>query len=299
MCTVSIFAVALWVPCFGLAQGREAPSYSAATILNSASGLPDSYAPNALLAIHGSGLANRTFWVDLENAKELPTVVPNAGTRVYIRNQLAGLVYVSPEQLLVVVPPGIAFGAANLQILVDARAGPAIPIRIQPVAPGLYLRAEGWAAATRADGSDVTAESPAVPGEEVTFYATGLGLTKPAVMEFTILRRAAPLISKLQVLLDGTAVEASAVEYAGLQPGSPGAYQIRCRLPTTGTGSLAPEIRLLVDGQLSQEGVRVPLGVAVGMKKLSRSTVAIVGSPGAVWSRSPRSIQLSRSPTRE
>jgi hypothetical protein len=36
-----------------------------------------------------------------------------------------------------------------------------------------------------------------------------------------------------------------------------GTYQIRCRLPS-GTSQL-PEIRLLVDGQMSQEGVRVPV----------------------------------------
>jgi uncharacterized protein (TIGR03437 family) len=243
---------------FGFAQGRQAPAYSVDTILSAASGQPAVFAPNSLIAIHGTGLANASVELDLSAVSEIPTVLIGSGARVYIRNQLAGIISATPTQLLVLIPPNLIAGMGNLQVLVDGRAGPALPIRVRAAAPAMFLRAEGLVAVTREDGSDVTPEKPGVPGELVTFYATGLGPTRPAADGLTILKRQAPLTMALQVLLDGVALDASAVEYAGIVPGSVGTYQVRCRLPSAATSEL-PEVRLLVDGQMSQEGVRVPV----------------------------------------
>lgn len=243
----------------GFGQGREAPFYEASTILNAASGMPEAFAPNSLIAIHGRGLSNGSVELDLAAVTEIPTVLIGSGTRVYIRNQLAGIIAATPTQLLVLIPPNLTAGAGNLQVLVDGRAGPAVPVRVRAAAPAMFLRAEGLVAVTREDGSDVTPEKPAVAGELLTFYATGLGPTRPAADGLVILKRQAPLTMALQVLVDGVALEAGAIEYAGAQMSAVGTYQIRCRLPS-GTSEL-PEIRLLVDGQMSQEGVRVPVAV--------------------------------------
>lgn len=258
----SVSIVVLLLLCadsLGFAQGREAPSYSASTILNAASGLPEAFAPNSLVAIHGAGLSNGSVELDLAAVSEIPTVLIGSGTRVYIRNQLAGIIAATPTQLLVLIPPNLLTGTGNLQVVVNGRAGPAVPIQVRAAAPAMFLRAEGLVAITREDGSDVTPERPAVAGELVTFYATGLGPTRPAADGLVILKRQAPLTMALQVLVDGVALEASAVEYAGVQMGSVGTYQVRCRLPS-GTSELR-DIRLLVDGQMSQEGVRVPVAV--------------------------------------
>ncbi len=243
----------------GFAQGRAAPSYSASTILNAASGLPEGFAPNSLIAIHGSGLSNGVVELDLSAVSEIPTVLIGSGTRVYIRNQLAGIIAAAPTQLLVLIPPNLVAGSGNVQVIVDGRPGPAVPIRLRAAAPAMFLRAEGLVAITREDGSDVIPEKPALAGELVTFYATGLGPTRPLPDGLTILKRPASLTMALQVLLDGVALGATAIEYAGAQMGAVGTYQIRCRLPS-GTSEL-PEIRLLLDGQMSQEGVRVPVAV--------------------------------------
>lgn len=244
---------------FGFGQGREAPSYDAASILNAASGLAEAFAPNSLIAIHGRGLSNGSVELDMGAVSEIPTVLIGSGTRVYIRNQLAGIIAATPTQLLVLIPPNLTAGSGNLQVLVDGRAGPPVPIRLRAAAPAMFLRAEGLVAATREDGSDVTPEKPLIPGELVTFYATGLGPTRPAADGLSIPKRQAPLTMAIQVLVDGVALETASVEYAGAQIYAVGTYQIRCRLPT-GISEL-PEIRLLVDGQLSQEGVRVPVAV--------------------------------------
>jgi uncharacterized protein (TIGR03437 family) len=286
---------ALVLACFaGFGQSRLTPTYTEATILNSASGLPDAYSPNTLLAIHGLNLATTRADVDLQAVRSIPTVFMR--TQVYIRNFQAGIISVAPDQLLVMTPGDLIPGVGNLQVVVDGRAGPAVPIRVRTASPGLFMRAEGMAAATRSDGFDITPEAPAIPGELVTFYATGLGPTRPAVDGLTILRRLAPLTRPLQVLLDGTAINASAIEYAGVYPDLVGTYLIRCRLPPVSVAE--PEIRLLVDGQFSQEGVRVPVASVVA-GKLSTSIARTSGSPGATSSSAPWSIRLSSSPTRK
>lgn len=255
----------LWVVSLAFGQGRQAPAYSLETILSAASGQPAVFAPNSLIAIHGTGLANASVELDLSSVSEIPTVLIGSGARVYIRNQLTGIIAATPTQLLVLIPPNLASGTGNLQVLVDGRAGPAVPVRVRPAAPAMFLRAEGLVAVIREDGSDVTPERPGMAGELVTFFATGLGPTRPAADGLVIVKRQAPLTMALQVLLDGVALESSSIEYAGIVAGAVGTYQVRCRLPS-GVSEL-PEIRLLVDGQLSQEGVRVPislLGSAVG-----------------------------------
>ena len=235
---------------------REPPFYSAATVLNSASGLPDSIAPNSVIAIHGSNLAWITSKLE-DGATSVPTVLPSTGVRVTIRNQGAGILAVSPDQILALVPPTVAAGAGTLICSLDGVNGPEVPVVIRSAAPGFFLREEGWVAASTGDGSEVSRGLPARVGDEVVLFGTGLGTVHAQSDTMSVPQKTAALLLPYSVLLNGSAVDAGALRYAGLYPGLPGIYQIRFRVPDDSPPD--PEIRINVDGNLSAEGVRIPV----------------------------------------
>lgn len=233
------------------------PTFSADSILNSASGLPDSYSPYGLITIHGSNLALGTSSVNFENAGSLPVALASGSTRVLIRNRQAGLLYVAPDQIVALPPPDLPVGAGQIVVLVSSLASRPVTVQFRRASPALFLQAEGFAAMTRQEtGENVTPETPAAPGDSIVLFATGLGPTRPNPIGFAILKQLAPLTTPIRVLLDGVETPADLVDYAGLQPGLAGTYQIRMRLPP-GIG-LNPEIRIGAEGILSPEGIRIP-----------------------------------------
>jgi len=67
-----------------------------------------------------------------------------------------------------------------------------------------------------------------------------------------------------QFLVDGVAIDAVRVEYAGVAPSSAGLYQVNVRLPDN-LPATNPEIRISVAGAVSPPGVRLitgPISVA-------------------------------------
>jgi uncharacterized protein (TIGR03437 family) len=101
---------------------------------------------------------------------------------------------------------------------------------------------------THADGSLVTIESPAVPGEVVVVYAYGLGKTNPVVPTGQPTPTPAPVVTTLPyiqfdftpnapprrpTILTAQSPGVSLPEFAGLTPGQVGLYQINVKLPAT------------------------------------------------------------------
>ena len=81
-------------------------------------------------------------------------------------------------------------------------------------------------------GSSVTSR-PAVPGETLQIYATGLGPTNPAVPAGQLVAAPAPLsnLTQLHVTIGGVA---ATVQYAGIV--EPGVYQIDLIVPQLDDG---------------------------------------------------------------
>src|SRR5581483_8703270 len=90
------------------------------------------------------------------------------------------------------------------------------------------------------NSSVVNDQSPAVKGETIQIYLTGLGAVTPAVADGAA-GRSAPLSTtnvpasnncadnSICVLIAG---QPAAVSYAGLAPGLPGVYQINAQVPS-------------------------------------------------------------------
>ncbi len=240
---------------------REAPSYSAASIVNAATNLPGGLAPNTIATLYGTDLSFVTRAVGPDDIRGgvLPLALPGAGVRVSVGDIPAHIYYVSPTQVNLLIPSTLTPGPAEVQLTLDGRAGPAVGIQLSAAAPALFRLSERWIVACRPDGSVISEEAPARPGALVILYATGLGRTIPNPHSGEIPRQTAVLdrLSEFQVLLDSVPVASERVAYAGVAPGFAGLYQINLRLPDDLQRN--PEIRLKLGEEISPVGAALPV----------------------------------------
>jgi uncharacterized protein (TIGR03437 family) len=251
-------APTLWADTSGT---RQAPVYSAASIVNAADNQVGPLAPNTIGTIYGTGLSYVTSMLTPNDMHgiELPTVLPGTGVHVLVGGIPANIYYVSPTQINFLVPASLLPAAATIEVVSNSLQGPAIPIQLAGASPALFQLDAQNAVATRPDGSLLTPDSPASPGGIVILYATGLGQTVPAAAYSEVPIAAAVLkqFADFKATLDGLAVDAGGILYAGLAPGFAGLYQINLRLPDT-CGS-NPEIRIGFGDTLSKPGLRLPV----------------------------------------
>lgn len=247
---------------------RQAPSYSAATIVNLASGRAGELAPNTLAAVFGQELATATRArqaSDLQGGL-LPYVLPGTGVTVKVNGLLAGVEYVAPEVVVFVVPADLLPGPATVVLTRNALNGPQAKVQLQAAAPALLPAEEGRAMARHgAAAAWAVEEDPARPGEEVVLYATGLGPTSPPQSNRKVAseRDALEPAGPFGVVVGGRELEARHLTYAGVSPGFAGLYEVRFVLPG-GVGK-DPEVRIRVGERWSQEGLRVWAAEGGGM----------------------------------
>ena len=256
-----VFVAARYCPGADVPAPREAPDYSAASILNSADNQSDTLAPNTIASIYGANLAYSTAGLTAGdiNGGALPFTLGTGETTVYVGGFAANLYYVSPIQINFLVPPMLLPGPLTIRVLVDTASGPFTPVTLAPAAPGLFQLDASNVVATLVDGSVLTPTAPAHPGDIVVLYATGLGATVPSAIYGQLPTAAAALApgANLQILLDGLAVDPSAIMYAGIAPDNAGLYQINLMLPMS-TGA-NPAIQLVMGQASSISGVHLPV----------------------------------------
>lgn len=262
----SLVLLALLAP-LAWSQSSGAPSYSAAGLVNAATNLPGPLAPNSLATLYGSSLSWTTVAVDAASMTDaqFPVKVTGVGVQVlFAGGTPARLMYVSPTQINFLIPPSRTPGDTTLMVVRDGMAGPAIPVTVADVAPGIF-QVNSVAVASHADGSLITADAPAAAGESIVVSCTGLGQTvvpldsqddgklvpmdaDPATIE---IRR----FPDLAVTLDGAQIDPERILWAGLSLGFAGMYQVNLQLPDD-LGS-NPEIRVSIGSQASPPGVKL------------------------------------------
>jgi uncharacterized protein (TIGR03437 family) len=137
-----------------------------------------------------------------------------------------------------------------------------VTVTLQNAAPAMFQTSSGAAIATHVDGSLVSSNSPATSGEVVTLWATGLGNTSPQLEDGVMAPLPpAPLqwlsqLNQFEVRINGAALDATAILYAGVAPGYAGLYQVNVQLPDALPAN--PEIRLGLAGIFSPPGVILP-----------------------------------------
>lgn len=241
---------------------RQAPSYSAASIVNAASNVAGAVAPYTLVTIYGTELAYppaRAVVPEDIRDNILPTLLN--GVRVLIDGVAAQLYLVSPEQVNLLIPydAGRSFPTeVTVTLTLDGRAGPAVRLQLREAAPALFQKDADTVVATHSDWSPIAKDSPARPGEEIVLFATGLGRTTPHVDYPYLPKQGAQIAKKqaFQVQLGGVPVDAARITYVGITPGFAGLYQINLKLPDKLEKD--PEIRISLDGEVSPAGPRLP-----------------------------------------
>ena len=209
--------------------------------MNAASFAPagNPIAPGEFISLYGSGLAKSLQ----QTVPPYPTGAGLNGVTVLINNLPAALYFVSSGQINCIVPYAVAGPTATVVVNNAGTNSNSVTVPVAVTAPGMFSATQngiGSGAIRHSDFSLVNAAHPAVGGETVLLYLTGLGVVSPALADgvgSSSLENAAPVT----VLVGGNA---GVVSYSGLAPGFPGLYQINVTLPpippgVTGTIPLA------------------------------------------------------------
>lgn len=239
------------------AQDANSPNYPADGIVNGASFTPG-LAPNTIGSIFGTNLSWGTRAVQASDMSGgvMPTSLGNV--EVYFEGWPAYLYYVSPSQINFLVPSDLLPGTFQFWVDRQGTRGPIVTVTLQGAAPAIFQTSAGAVIATHLNWSLVSSDAPAVAGEIVSLWTTGLGNTNPQLEDGVLPATAQwlSLMSQFEVQVNGAALDPSAVLYAGVAPGYAGLYQVNVRLPDPLPPN--PEIRIGLGGVLSPPGLILP-----------------------------------------
>jgi uncharacterized protein (TIGR03437 family) len=211
------------------------------------------------------------FGENLANSTELASTVPFpsslAGTSATMGGLPVRLVYVSPTQIVGVVPQALTQAAevaqgnpqatADIVVTRDGDASPFETVRLKPVQPLIFTQNQSGtglgAIQNVLGGGQVqlnTFDRPARPGQTITIFATGLGRTETPVPDGFGATGVNRVTGQARVTIGGVT---DIPPFAGLSPNSPHLYQVNATLrQDVPTGCSVP-LRLSVDGVASNE----------------------------------------------
>jgi uncharacterized protein (TIGR03437 family) len=222
------------------------PYIAPAGVMNAAGTTPNAgVAPGGIVAIFGASLTTLT-------AVAPEGVLPQTmgGLTVAVADRLLPLFFVSPGQINAQLPDDLATG--DYVLTVTPTGAPQVHASFTVVrnAPGLFpVPVDGQtianALAMHEDGSLVTADAPAKPGELLTLYGTGFGPAERTRPEgFTIPQ------SPSYSLVDAVTVQAGELaihaEKAFAAVGRCGVDAVQFRLPGSVTGTVT--LRVTING---------------------------------------------------
>jgi uncharacterized protein (TIGR03437 family) len=142
---------------------------------------------------------------------------------------------------------------------------------VQALAPGAFTTTYGnqtVAVAQRPDGSYVSPSNPAHPGDNITFYVTGLGQVTPATGTGQAGVPSQNVVAQLAVAIhtsSGTPASATGAQLisAVYAPGLVGVYAVTVQIPAdTATGPAQLFVMIAYDSQNNPyflQGVQIPI----------------------------------------
>ncbi|MEO8370344.1 MAG: hypothetical protein ABI806_14260, partial [Candidatus Solibacter sp.] len=197
-------------------------------VINAASSAPpgNPICPGEFLSLYGTGLAasNRTA------APPYPATLN--GVSVLVNNKPAPIYFVSPGQVNILVPFATTGPTATIVVNNGSNSN-TVTVPVAATSPGIYAldqSGSGGGAILHADFTLVNAAKPAIAGETVLVYLTGLGAVSPTLTDGTAgnsgtLYRAD---TDVTVYVGG---QQGTVAFKGQAPGFPGLYQLNVTLP--------------------------------------------------------------------
>jgi len=184
--------------------------------------------PGSLATIFGTNLASTTVV-----ATDVPLPTALANTQVTVNGFSAPLFFVSPTQINFQVP-SLPTGSGNVQVKNGNLNSQLVNTSLVDMAPGIF-QSNGFAIVFDSqtfayNGMPMT--PPVRPGQNITFYGTGLGRTFcgniPTGVPSPEGCMLASTIFPFGVVIDG---QDARVSWVGLAPGLIGVYQINAVVP--------------------------------------------------------------------
>jgi uncharacterized protein (TIGR03437 family) len=234
---------------FSLIIGVHAPSFTAPSsssvwldpvgITNAANYTPitNAYAPGELVNLYGN------FGVSAQVDHQLPIPTTLGSVQVFVNGQAAPVYAVSQNQISAFIPYEVSGEYfATFQVAVNGSKSNSVTVYVDNSAPGIYTLTEegiGAGAILHSNFTEVSDSSPAMPGETVQMFLTGLGAVTPQVADGAA-APSSPLSNSLEAsdislyLDDGVDFTPATVAFAGLTPGLAGLDQINFTLPSSG-----------------------------------------------------------------
>ena len=209
-----------------------------------------SFATNQGVAAGSWAAAFGTFsGVTTTTATALPFPTSLAGVKVTINGMSAPLFDVRQSQITFLVPAGVTPGLQPIVVTTPLSSTNG-SVKIVSAAPGIFPK-EGTdppkGAIINQSGIENAAALPAKKGEVISIYGTGPGAFKTAYTDGTA-PGAAPLVetkSTPQVFIGGVSAE---VKYSGLNPSSPGLWQINVVVPNFAFITGKVPVSIFIDG---------------------------------------------------
>lgn len=249
------------LPGYGAALLRLAnaqPAVIASGAVNAASYRSGPVAPGEILALFGTAIGPiEPAGLTLTNPKLAANSA--AGLHVLFDGVPAPILYASDRQVNVVVPYAVA-GHASTQLQVDYLGAVSAPLTlpVAATAPGIFtLNGSGAGPGAILDAKDETVNSPAnpaAPGDWVSLFATGAGVTTPAGVDGLVASAPLPQANApVEVTMGGLPCP---INYAGAAPGDvAGVLQINAQVPAGVVPGGAVPIQVKIGTAYSQTGV--------------------------------------------
>lgn len=211
------------------------PTFSAASLVNSASLTGGAVAPGELISIFGANLGPAVPAGPQLAGGKIATRL--AGVQVLF-NGVAGPMFLSyATQLNVVVPFEVAgSGSVTIEVQYNNLTSAPVTVAVAASAAGIYTMnsaGTGQAGALNADYSYNGSNHPASPGSFVTLYMTGAGQTNPGGIDGSVPQSAGELSQPSLPITAEIGGRPAAVLYAGTSVGIvSGVIQLNLLVPS-------------------------------------------------------------------
>jgi minor extracellular serine protease Vpr len=238
------------------ADGLKPRATSSAVVVNAAS-YEEGISPGGLATIFGDDLSTVSDIV-LAGTNPLPTRL--AGVQVFIsglRAPIYGIAYAGgQDQISIQVPYDAPTGhnAAEIQVLDEGIVVADFFTDSFTEDPGIFTYNGSYAIAEASDYSLIGPNNPAIPGEPLVLYVTGLGPLNLDLIDGYGSPTSPPLATTLdpfQVILDN---EECSVFFSGLAPGFVGLYQINFYVPQD---AVAGNLQIFIQDVYSNSAIAI------------------------------------------
>jgi uncharacterized protein (TIGR03437 family) len=211
-----------------------------------------SIAPGDWIEIYGTNLASETRgWTAADfSGVNAPTGL--SGTSVSIDGLPAYVSFISPGQVNVQVPSGVALGTQLVTVTTASGTSEPVTVNVNDAQPGMLatplfnVGGVQYVAAILTDFSTFIAPTgsisgitsrPAIPGETIVIYGVGFGSVTPTIPAGQTVTQSNNLVLPLQISFGRTP---AAVTYSGLAPDAVGLYQFNVVVPSIPASNAVP-----------------------------------------------------------